>query len=122
MSPLGRAQIRRVASSTAGLHTLSISKVQALPIPIPTFGELEQVRDRFEQMDSLVENQRAAVRAESMRSSALRQSVLRSAFSGELVPQDPADEPAPALLERIAAERATSSAEAPKRGRRKKSA
>jgi type I restriction enzyme S subunit len=57
-----------------------------------------------------------------MRSSALRQSVLRSAFSGELVPQDPADEPAPALLERIAAERATSSAEAPKRGRRKKSA
>jgi type I restriction enzyme S subunit len=31
MSPLGRAQIRRVASSTAGLHTLSISKIQALP-------------------------------------------------------------------------------------------
>jgi type I restriction enzyme S subunit len=36
----------------------------------------------------------------------LRQSILRGAFSGDLVPQDPADEPASALLARIAAERA----------------
>lgn len=122
MSPLGREQIRRVASSTAGLHTLSISKIQALPIPIPTFGELEQIRDRFEQMDSLVENQKVSVRSESRRSAALRQSVLRSAFSGHLIPQDPTDEPATALLERIAAERATPNTAAPKRGRKKKSA
>jgi type I restriction enzyme S subunit len=42
------------------------------------------------------------------RASALRRAVLATAFEGKLVPQDPRDEPALALLERIAAERASS--------------
>jgi type I restriction enzyme S subunit len=47
----------------------------------------------------------------------LNQSVLAKAFKGELVPQDAADEPASALLDRIRAERAT--APKAKRGRNK---
>jgi type I restriction enzyme, S subunit len=121
MSPLGRAQIRRVASSTAGLHTLSISKIQELPIPIPTDGELPHIADRFDQMDSLVTSQLEAIHGEAIRSASLRQTILRAAFSGELTGQDPADEPASVLLERIAAEPSTDSA-APKRSRKKKSA
>lgn len=105
MSPLGREQIRRVASSTAGLHTLSISKVQALPVPIPNAEELSNILDRFEQMDSLVANQRAAIRDEARKSTSLRQSILKTAFSGSLVPQEPTDETATALLERITNER-----------------
>jgi type I restriction enzyme S subunit len=118
MSPYGRQQIMRVASSTAGLHTLSISKVQALPVPIPTSEELEIIRDRFEVMNSLVAKQREAIAAEARKSLTLRQAVLKSAFAGALIPQDSSDEPASMLLERIAAERDG----APKRGPKKKQA
>ena len=41
------------------------------------------------------------------RSKSLRQSILKKAFSGQLVEQDPNDEPAAVLLERIKAEKAT---------------
>ncbi len=46
-----------------------------------------------------------AIELRLRRSAALRRSILERAFRGELVPQDPTDEPASALLERIAAER-----------------
>ena len=120
MSSLGREQIRGVASSTAGLHTLSISKVQALPVPIPDAEELMSIQDRFEQMDSLVLNQQKVISVETRKSASLRQAVLRAAFSGALVPQDPADEPASVLLERIATERCTTSTATTKRTRKLK--
>jgi len=104
MSPLGREQIRRVASSTAGLHTLSISKVQALPVPVPPAAELSIIKDAFERMDSRVHAQRVAISAENKRAGALRQAVLRQAFVGALVSQDPTDEPASTLLAHISTE------------------
>ena len=50
-------------------------------------------------------------------STAQRQNILRAAFSGQLVPQDPADEPASVLLERIRAERAARAGDKKVRGR-----
>jgi type I restriction enzyme S subunit len=58
---------------------------------------------------SLSEALHDVVKTGVMRSERLRQSVLSSAFTGQLVPQDPTDEPASALLERIRAERVESS-------------
>ncbi len=107
MSPGGRALIEEVASTTAGLHTLSLSKVAALPIPLPTWQELELIRDEFERMESLVLTQQREIRGVAKTVNQLRQGVLKSAFLGSLVPHDPTDEPASVLLERIAAERAT---------------
>jgi type I restriction enzyme S subunit len=60
---------------------------------------------RLEAADALEAETDAAL----TRADALRQSILKKAFSGQLVPQDPEDEPAATLLERIKAERATSS-------------
>ena len=57
--------------------------------------------------------------AELARLDALDRSILTRAFRGELVPQDPADEPASVLLERIRAERAAAPAKKPARKPRK---
>jgi type I restriction enzyme S subunit len=55
-------------------------------------------------------------------SSAQRNNILKAAFSGQLVPQDPNEEPATALLERIRAERATTDSASSARGRKAKAA
>jgi type I restriction-modification system DNA methylase subunit len=74
-------------------------------------------RDDLEKK-SAVDRIEAQYRTARARVDRLTQSLLAKAFKGELVPQDPNDEPAAVLLERIAAERAT--APKPKRGGRKK--
>lgn len=116
-SPLGRRFIEQEASSSAGLHTLSLSKVSRLPMPIPSIKEAEavviRVRDLFQNLSRLS----ILIGAASNRLSTLDQSILAKAFRGELVPQDPNDEPASVLLERIRAERAAAGA-SPRRGRR----
>lgn len=120
LSPHGRKNIRKVASSTAGLHTLSISKVSALTLPVPPLRELRRIVSSVEIMNSNIARVESEFRGEARKASSLRQSILRAAFSGKLVPQDPNDEPANLLLERIAAERAAQDAGKPKRGRRPK--
>ena len=104
-SPTGAAQVTGVASSTSGLYTLSVSKVSVLSIPLPPLAEQRRIVAEVERRLSVVQQVEATVEASVARAERLRQSVLKQAFSGKLVPQDPDDEPASALLERIRAER-----------------
>ena len=104
-SPAGTSNVMAVASSTSGLHTLSVSKVSRLPVPLPPIAEQERVVAAVEAASMSGEKVIEAVAADVRRADRLRQSILKRAFEGKLVPQDPSDEPASVLLERIRAER-----------------
>lgn len=115
MSEAGRKFIVRAASSTSGLHTLSISKVEGLFIPLCNKGEQEQVVLELESTLSGIDQLDQTITTALQQAEALRQSILKKAFSGQLVPQDPNDEPASVLLERIQAEKAQADKQATRR-------
>ena len=75
-------------------------------IPLPPIAEQHRIVAEVERRLSIIQRAEEAVDASLKRAERLRQSVLKQAFCGRLVPQDLGDEPASALLERIRAERA----------------
>lgn len=106
--------------TTAGQAGISGGDVKQIPIPLPPFAEQERISREVERRLSLSEGTMKELDLAKVRISRLRQSILKSAFEGKLVDQDPSDEPASALLERIRAERqARGSSRAAGRGRRR---
>lgn len=105
-------------TQTTNLASISKTKVAALPVPIPPTDEAKEIvrliNATFARADRL-EAEAARARALLDR---LEAAILARAFRGELVPQDPEDEPASVLLDRIRARRAA--APKPKRGRKTK--
>jgi type I restriction enzyme S subunit len=118
-SPSASRRVQAVASSTSGLHTLSTGKLKGLPVALPPAQEQTRIVAEVDRQMSFVEACERAVDAGLNRSAALRRSVLKAAFEGRLVPQDPTDEPASVLLERIRAERAAASKATARRVRSK---
>ena len=121
-SPRGSSGVLNVASSTSGLYTLSVSKVSNLPIPLPPLAEQRRIVAEVERCLSVIRQAEATVAASLQRAERLRQSILKQAFSGQLVPQDPNDEPAAVLLARIQAQRAAAetAAKAQRKPRRRR--
>ena len=74
-------------------------------IPLPSIGEQEKITEEIESRLSIADEVEFIINAELKRAERLRQSILKQAFSGKLVPQDPNDEPAEKLLARIRAEK-----------------
>jgi len=118
LSPVGRQAIERVASSSAGLHTLSITKVSGIPVPVPSRTEAERIVVLIEEAFDWIERVSGERDKAATMLDHLDSGLLGKAFNGELVPQDPADEPAEQLLERIRSERTAQTSA--RRGRRAK--
>ncbi|MBN8818383.1 MAG: hypothetical protein J0I80_06645 [Sphingomonas sp.] len=114
-----RKQIESVARTTAGIW--KIAQRDLIGIELPRFG-LERQIELASKIDAVFARA-DRLEAEAIRASALidrlEASILAKAFRGEIVPQDPADEPASVLLNRIRAQRAA--APKTKRGRQAKS-
>jgi type I restriction enzyme S subunit len=119
-SPTGNARVMESAASTSGLYTLSVAKVSSLPVPIAPVSEQEQIIAEVDRRLSIIEEAESQVTANLKRSARLRQSILKRAFEGKLVPQDPLDEPAGVLLERIKATRENGNPKTPKPARKTK--
>ncbi|WBE26579.1 restriction endonuclease subunit S [Denitrificimonas caeni] len=120
LSPIGRDLIVKEASSTSGLHTLSISKVSNLQIPLISLSESDQLMKIVDEKLTLASKFESELDTELQRAETLRQSILKKAFSGQLVPQDPNDEPASELLARIQAEREATKTKSTKKARKAK--
>lgn len=116
-----RELIERTAKSTSGVNNLNAEELRSLPLFLPTLSEQIAIVRRVEALLRLaaqIERRHAAATSNALRLTPL---TLAKAFRGELVPQDPNDEPASALLARIATQRnapaGAYSASTPRRGR-----
>ena len=104
-SMYGKNWILSVVSQQAGQANVNGTKLKLLAVPIPSEKEQRVFVEEVERRLSVAGEVEKTVTAELKRAEQLRQSILKKAFSGRLVPQDPNDEPASVLLERIRAEK-----------------
>jgi len=88
LSGEGREYITKVASSTSGLYTLSLLKVAALPVPLAPLTEQVEIVNRIEEQLSIIDGLLIQIEQEEKRSSNLRNSILKSAFEGNLISKD----------------------------------
>ena len=100
------------AARGVGIHHLGAQRTEVWMIGLPPLAEQRRIVLELERRLSVIQQAEAAVEAGLKRTERLRQSILKEAFAGKLVPQDPNDEPASVLLERIRAERKAAEAAA----------
>ena len=106
-------------SSTAVTQTnINAEAIKNLPIPIPPIEEQQEIVRRVEALFAKADRIEAQYKNARQQVDRLTPALLAKAFRGELVPQDPNDEPASVLLERV--KEARSIAQPAKKGRSRK--
>lgn len=104
ISPSGQAQLTNLqyGATKAGLGLEDIGRVK---VPFPPLVEQRLVVEEIERILASTKETKQALLGNLKRSQTLRESILKTAFEGRLVPQDPTDDPAEKLLELIKSER-----------------
>ena len=100
-SPQARDVIENKARTSAGQTGISGKDLRELLVPIPTFLEQQEIVRRVEDLFAFADRIEARLATAQKTVERLTPATLGKAFRGELVPQDPTDEPATKLLERF---------------------
>ncbi|MBP7041778.1 MAG: restriction endonuclease subunit S [Chloroflexi bacterium] len=90
-------------ASGVGINHLSAGKFASLSAPLAPVNEQKQIVQEIDLRLSVIDQLEQTITDALQQAEALRQSILKKAFAGQLVPQDPQDEPASVLLSRIRA-------------------
>lgn len=122
LSPIAQHWLKAKAKTTAGQTNLTLEVCRELPFPLPPEGEQQALVRHLQEVQTAITSQMEAIEIGLKQSTAQRQNILKAAFSGQLVPQDPSDEPASELLESIRAERTAQQSVKKSRGRKVKEA
>lgn len=117
-SPKGQ-ELMGLGVTTVAQPNINAKTIRAIAIDLPSIEEQKEIVRRVESLFALADVVEKQYLAAKRRLDRLTQSLLAKAFRGELVPQDPNDEPAAELLKRIQAER---NAQPPVKNKRAKSA
>lgn len=100
-SPKGRNWAKTQISQQVGQANINGTKLKNLPFPLPSVPEQQHIVAEIEKRFAVADELEKAVNEGLEKADKLKQSILKKAFEGKLVPQDPNDEPASALLECI---------------------
>jgi type I restriction enzyme, S subunit len=87
---------------------INVKEIRLYQIPVPSLSEQKEIVSQVESLFTLADKLEEKIEAAKKRVDKLTQSILAKAFKGELVPQDPNDEPAEKLLEKIQKQQTTS--------------
>jgi type I restriction enzyme S subunit len=121
-SNAGRSRLICDAKWAVNQASINQQDVKKTLIPVSSQAEQERIAEVLLRQHEAIALQAEAIEVSLKQSTAQRQNILRAAFAGLLVPQDPNDEPASALLARIRAERAARDAVKKPRGRKAREA
>jgi type I restriction enzyme S subunit len=108
-SELAQSRMKRATKGVA-VRGINIGDVRALQVPLPSREEQDEIVRRVESLFAYADRLEARYAAARAQVERLTPALLAKAFRGELVPQDPNDEPAAVLLARIHAARAAAPA------------
>ncbi|WP_219620887.1 restriction endonuclease subunit S, partial [Vibrio parahaemolyticus] len=101
----GKLWFQSAGKQTTNLASINKGILRKFPVPLAPVMEQNKIIELLEEELTLLAKQEEYTLAALTTSEAQRKNILKSAFSGQLVPQDPNDEPASVLLEKIKHER-----------------